>query len=59
MSTEAMNKLLTLMEMLGKVSVADAEAVIRGAVNLAISRGDARVFVTRRDVLDAIQLVIG
>jgi transitional endoplasmic reticulum ATPase len=49
----------SLVEMLGEVSVANAEAVAQAAVNLAISRGATPVLVTRQDVLHAIQLVVG
>ncbi|WP_137895110.1 hypothetical protein [Ramlibacter sp. 2FC] len=45
--------------MLGEVSVADAEAVIQAAVNLAIGRGHTPVIVTRQDVLLATELVMG
>lgn len=48
-----------LVDMLGEASVADAEAVIQSAVNLAIGRGSTPVLVTRQDVLHAIQFVIG
>lgn len=48
-----------LADMLGAVSVADAEAVIQAAVNLAIGRGHTPVIVTRQDVLLAIELVMG
>jgi transitional endoplasmic reticulum ATPase len=47
-----------LAELVGEASIADAEAVTQAAVNLAIGRG-APVVVTRRDVLDAIQIVLG
>lgn len=45
--------------MLGEVSVADTEAVIQAAVNLAIGRGSTPVMVMRQDVLLAIELVMG
>jgi transitional endoplasmic reticulum ATPase len=47
-----------LADMVGEASIADAEAVAQTAVNLAIGRG-APVVVTRRDVLDSIQIVLG
>lgn len=50
---------LGLVEMLGEVSIANAEAVIQAAVNLAIARGTQPVVVTRHDVLNAIDLVMG
>ncbi len=47
-----------LAEMVGEASIADAEAVAQTAVNLAIGRA-APVVVTRRHVLNAIQIVMG
>lgn len=47
-----------LAELVGEASIADAEAIAQAAVNLAIGRG-APVAVTRRDVLDAVQIVLG
>jgi transitional endoplasmic reticulum ATPase len=48
-----------LVEMMGEVSVANAEGVAQAAVNLAISRGTRPVLITRQDVAHAIELVIG
>lgn len=48
-----------LTELLGAVSIANAEAVVQAAVNLSIGRGAAPVVLTRRDFLDAIELVLG
>jgi hypothetical protein len=41
------------------VSVADAEAVLQAAVNLAVGRRSSAVVVTRDDVTHAIRLVMG
>lgn len=46
-----------LVEMMGEVSIANAEAVAQAAVNLAIGRGTP-VVVSRRDVRDAMLLVL-
>lgn len=48
-----------IIEMFGEVSIANAEAVIQAAVNLAIARGVRPVIVTRQDIWNAIDLVMG
>jgi transitional endoplasmic reticulum ATPase len=48
-----------IIDMFGEVSIANAEAVIQAAVNLAIARGVRPVIVTRQDVWNAIDLVMG
>jgi transitional endoplasmic reticulum ATPase len=50
---------LEIIEMIGEVSIANAEALIQAAVNLAIARGPKPVIVTRQDVWNAIDLVMG
>lgn len=50
---------LEMIEMLGEVSIANAEAVIQAAVNLAIARGARPVIISRQDVWHAIDLVMG
>lgn len=52
-------ELAGLVELLGETSIADAEAVVQAALNIAIGRGDTPVVLTRHDALHAIQLVLG
>lgn len=48
-----------LVELIGDCSIADAEAVMQAAVNLALGRGSVPVQLTRLDVVHAAELVIG
>lgn len=48
-----------LVELIGDCSIADAEAVMQTAVNLALGRGSVPVQLTRLDVVHAAELVIG
>jgi transitional endoplasmic reticulum ATPase len=48
-----------LIELLGAVSIANAEAVVQAAVNLSIGRSAVPLVLTRRHVRDAIELVLG
>lgn len=48
-----------LVELIGDCSIADAEAVMQTAVNLALGRGSVPVQLTKLDVVHAAELVIG
>lgn len=56
---EATFEVTGLVELIGDCSIADAEAVMQTAVNLALGRGTSPVLLTRLDVVHAVEMVIG
>jgi transitional endoplasmic reticulum ATPase len=56
---EATFEVAALVELIGDCSIADVEAVLQTAVNLALGRGSVPVQLTGLDVVHAVELVIG